>query len=318
MKEIINIRIIRFKEVYLLYSFYIMAANIIIANTKARWGLNRSRIHRAETFFHKHRYPFSSITTDYPGHAREIATQAATQKVDTIVVLGGDGTLNEVINGILGSGCHEIPHVGIIPSGSSNDFSKSIGIPQKLHEACRTIINGKTKYVDIGQAGNNYFCMASCAGLFAEVSARSLNMKGLHGCLRYIAAALCVIRKMSSGWELNVKADERIFRGTYGVLLVSNTPRFGGLYFTPNARPDDGLFDCLLIEMPKKLEAISLIPLTLRKALTSHKKVTVFQAKSLSVTFNPSSVLGSDGEVYPEPVSYIDYKILPQKIQIIC
>jgi diacylglycerol kinase (ATP) len=295
-----------------------MAANIIIANTKARWGLNRSRIRRAETFFHKHKYSFSSVITEYPGHARKIAADATTQKVETIIVLGGDGTLNEVINGVLETGCHQIPRIGIIPSGSSNDFSKSIGIPQRLHEACRKIINGKTRYVDIGQAGSYYFCMASCAGLFAEVSTRSLHMKGLHGCLRYIAAALCVIRKMKSGWEMKIQVDERIFCGTYGVLLVSNTPRFGGLYFTPKARPDDGLFDCLLIEMPKKLEAIGLIPLTLRKALTSHKKVTVFQAKSLSVSFNPPSVLGSDGEVYPEPFSSVDYKIHPRKIQVIC
>ena len=295
-----------------------MGTNIIIANKKARWGLNRSRVRRAETYLHKHKFAFSSFTTDYPGHAREIAAQAAIQKVDTIVVLGGDGTLNEVINGVLSDGCQQIPRIGIIPSGSSNDFSKSLGLPQQLHKACRTIINGKTKYVDIGQAGGHYFCMASSVGLFAAVCAESYRMKGLSGSLRYIAAALCVIRKMSAGWEMDIKADEIIFKGTYGVLLVSNTPRYGGLFFTPEAQPDDGLFDCLIIEMPRKLEALSLIPVTLRKALTSHKKVTMFRAKSLSVALTPSAPLSNDGEVYPNLFSSVDYKILPQKLQIIC
>jgi diacylglycerol kinase (ATP) len=295
-----------------------METNIIIANKKARWGLNSSRCRRAETFLREHKFPFSSFATEYPGHAREIAAEAAIQKVDTIVVLGGDGTLNEVINGVLVAGCPQIPRIAIIPSGSSNDFSKSLGIPQKLHKACRTIINGKTKYVDMGQAGGHYFCMASSVGLFAAVCAESYRMKGLSGALRYIAAALYVIRKMSSGWEMNVKADGRIFRGTYGVLLVSNTPRYGGLFFTPQARSDDGLFDCLLIEMPGKLEALSLIPLTLRKALTSHKKVTMFQAKSLSVSLTPSAPLSNDGEVYQNLFSSVEYKILPQKLQIIC
>ena len=295
-----------------------MDTNIIIANKKARWGLNRSRVRRAETFLRENKFSFSSFTTDYPGHAREIAAEAAIQKVETIVVIGGDGTLNEVINGVLAAGCSQIPRIGIIPSGSSNDFSKSLRIPQQLHKACRTIINGKTKYVDIGQAGGNYFCMASSVGLFAEVSAKSVHMKGLSGSLRYIAAAICVIRKMSSGWEMNIKADERIFHGIYGVLLVSNTPRYGGLFFTPRARPDDGLFDCLIIEMPKKLEALSLIPLTLRKALTSHKKVTMFRTKSLSVSLAPSAPLSNDGEVYSNLFSSVDYKILPQKLQIIC
>ena len=295
-----------------------MGTNIIIANKKARWGLNRSRVRRAETFLREHKFAFSSFTTDYPGHAREIAAQAAIQKVDTIVVLGGDGTLNEVINGVLATGCSQIPRIGIIPSGSSNDFSKSLGLPQQLHKACRTIINGKTKYVDIGQAGRHYFCMASSVGLFAAVCAESYRMKGLSGSLRYIAAALCIIRKMSVGWEMNIKADERIFRGTYGVLLVSNTSRYGGLTFIPEARPDDGLLDCMLIEMPGKMEALGLIPLVLRKAMTRHEKVTCFRAKSLSVSLTPSAPLSNDGEVYPNLFSSIDYKILPQKLQIIC
>ena len=295
-----------------------MGTNIIIANTKARWGLNRSRVRRAETFLHKHKFAFSSFTTDYPGHARKIAAQATIQKVDTIVVIGGDGTLNEVINGVLDAECSQVPRIGIIPSGSSNDFSKSLGLPQQLHKACRTIINGKTKFVDIGRAGGHYFCMASSVGLFASVCAESYRMKGLSGALRYIAAALCVIRKMSSGWEMNIKADERIFSGTYGVLLVSNTPRYGGLFFTPQARADDGLFDCLIIEMPKKLQALSLIPWVLRKALTTHKKVTLFRAKSLSVSLSPSAPLSNDGEVYPHLFSTVDYKILPRKLQIIC
>jgi diacylglycerol kinase (ATP) len=295
-----------------------MGTNIIIANTKARWGLNRSRVRRAETFLRKHKFAFSSFTTNYPGHAREIAAQATIQKVDTIVVLGGDGTLNEVINGVLATECQQIPRIGIIPSGSSNDFSKSLGLPQQLHKACRTIINGKTKYVDIGQAGGYYFCMASTVGLFAAVCAESYRMKGLNGSLRYIAAALCIIRKMSSGWEMNINADERIFRGTYGVLLVSNTSRYGGLTFTPQAKPDDGLLDCMLIEMPGKMEALSLIPLVLRKALTHHEKVTCFQAKSISVSLNPSAPLSNDGEVYPNLFSSVNYKILPQKLQIIC
>jgi len=295
-----------------------MSTNIIIANKKARWGLSRSRVRLAEAFLRKHKFAFSLFTTDYPGHAREIAAQAAIQKVDTIVVLGGDGTLNEVINGVLATESSKIPRIGIIPSGSSNDFSKSLGLHQRLHKACRTIINGKTKYVDVGQAGGHYFCMASSVGLFAAVCAESYRMKGLNGAIRYIAAALCVIRKMSSGWEMNIKTDERVFSGTYGVLLVSNTSRYGGLFFTPEARPDDGLFDCLLIEMPKKLEALSLIPVTLRKALTSHKKVTMFRAKSLSVSLTPSAPLSNDGEVYPNLFGSVYYKILPQKLQIIC
>lgn len=256
--------------------------------------------------------------TERPGHARELAAEAAAQEVDRIIVLGGDGTVNEVVNGILASGCRQIPRIGIIPSGCSNDFSKSLGIPQQLQEACRTVVNGKVKCVDVGQAGRHYFCMASALGLFADVSAESVHMRRLSGSLRYIAAALGVIRKMTSGWEMDVRADGRAFRGTYGVLLVSNTPRFGGLAMVPDAKCDDGVLDCLLIEMPKKLEALSLIPLVLRKRLIRHKKVTTFQAKTLSVSLDRGALLSNDGEVYPSRFENIDYRVFPGKLQIIC
>ena len=295
-----------------------MRTNIIIANEKAHWRASRLRVRQAQIFFHEHKFPFSLFTTAHPGHARDLAAKATTQKADTIIVLGGDGTLNEVINGALMSGCRQLPRIGIIPSGSSNDFSKSLGIPQQLQQACRTIMNGKTKYVDIGQAGPHYFCMASSLGLFANIAAESIHMKGLSGSMRYIAAALKVIRKMSYGWEMNIRTDERSFSGTYGVLLVSNTGRFGGLTLNPDARPDDGIFDCLLIEMPTKREALYLISLTLRKALLGHKKVSAFKAKSLSISLSRLALLSNDGEVYPSPFKNIDYRILPRKLQIIC
>lgn len=295
-----------------------MCVNIIIANERAHWGSSRSRIRQAETFFHKHKFPFSLFTTDQPGHARELAAEAAVQKVDRIIIVGGDGTVSEAVNGILTSGCRQIPSIGIIPSGCSNDFSKSLGIPQKLQKACRTVVNGRVKYVDVGQAGRHFFCMASSLGLFADISAESVHMRGLSGSLRYIAAALGVIGKMTSGWEMDIRADGRTFRGTYGVLLVSNTPRFGGLTLIPGAKPDDGVLDCLLIEMPKKLEAVSLIPVILRKGLIRHKKVTTFQAKTLSVSLDPGALLSNDGEVYADRFKDVDYRIFPRKLRIIC
>ena len=170
------------------------------------------------------------------------------------------------------------PGIGIIPAGSSNDFSKSLGIPQRLREACEVIVRGRIREVDVGQAGPHYFCSASCLGYFAEVAARSLAMKKLRGSLRYVIPAFGVIRNMTEGWEMTVKADGRVLHGTYAVLLVGNAPRFGGLTMLPGARPDDGLLDCLLIEMAGKWEALQLIPLVYRQALERHRKATRFQA----------------------------------------
>jgi diacylglycerol kinase family enzyme len=86
----------------------------------------------------------------------------------------------------------------------------------------------------------------------------------------------------------------------------------------PEAKCDDGVLDCMIVEMPKKWEALSLIPLSLRKALARHEKVTMFQADSLRVRLNPPAPLSNDGEVYPNLFDAVDYRILPRKLQIIC
>ena len=298
--------------------FCIVCTNVIIANEKAHWGLSRLRIGKARNFFNKHKFPFSLFVTERSGSARELAAEAAVQKADKIIVLGGDGTVNEVINGILTSGCTQPPPVGIVPCGSSNDFSKSLGIPQQLHQACRTIINGKTKYVDIGRAGTHYFCVASSLGLLTNIAIESIRMKGLSGSRRYMAAALKVIGKITAGWEMNISADDKIFQGVYGVLLVNNTPRFGGMTLAPGARCDDGVLDCMLVEMMNKRQALRMMFLATGRALARHPKVAIFRTKSLSVRLEPPALLNNDGETYPDSFSEIDYRILPRKLQIIC
>ena len=260
----------------------------------------------------------SLLVTQYPGHAQELAATAAAQGIDTVIVIGGDGTVNEVVNGLLTAGQGHVPRLGIIPSGSSNDFSKSLGIPQRLEEACRVIVEGRIAEVDVGQAGSRYFCSASCLGYFAEVAARSLEMKRWRGSLRYVIPALGVIREMTEGWEMTVKADGQVFHGVYAVLLVGNAARFGGLTMLPGARPDDGVLDCLLIEMVGKWEALHLIPLVYRKALERHKKAARFQATSLSVTLPRPSQVCDDGEMGPSPVRSIDYRVLPRRLRVFC
>jgi len=233
-------------------------------------------------------------------------------------VIGGDGTVNEAINGMLASGVDTLPRLGIIPTGSSNDLAKSLGLPQDLGGACRTVVAGQARDINVGRAGTHYFCSASCLGYFAEIVAVSHDMKGLRGSPRHVVAALSVVRRMESGWTMEVTADGRTFTGEYAVLLVGNAPRFGGLTMLPGARPDDGMLDCLLIEMACKLEALHLIGLVYRQAMERHKKATRFQARSLSVRLDRPSRLCNDGEVHPDRFQTIEDTLLDQRLPIIC
>ncbi len=306
-------------------------AAIVIANEKANWGAGRRRVRQATDFLHRRGFAFSLHTTEYPGHARELAAAAAAQGIDTVIVMGGDGTINDVVNGLVSSGPDRMPRIGIVPVGSSNDFSKSLGMPQDLEDACRAIIQGRVRKVDVGQAGPSipaaadrvggpahYFCSASCLGYFAEVAARSLEKRRLRGSLRYVLPAFGVIREMTDGWEMSVRTEDRVWHGRYAVLLVGNAPRFGGLTMLPRARPDDGVLDCLLVEMVSKWEALRLIPLVYRQALERSRKVTRFQARSISVTLQRPTRLCQDGEMAPGTFESLEYRVLPRKLRILC
>lgn len=292
---------------------------MIIANGHANWGAGRRRVRQAPELLYRQGLAFSLVATGHPGHAQELAATAVAQKIDTVVVIGGDGTVNEVINGLVRSGGDHVPRVGIIPAGSSNDLSKSLGIPQDLEGACRTILRGQVRNVDVGQAGSHCFCNASCLGYFARVAAKSLETRRLRGSLRYVLPALGVIREMTEGWEMEVRTDEgRVYHGTYAVLLVGNAPRFGGLTMLPRARPDDGFLDGLLIEMVSPWEALQMIPRVYRKALDRHRRALGFQAASFSVTLRRPTELCNDGEMVPGTFESIDYRLLPQRLPVYC
>jgi len=177
---------------------------------------------------------------------------------------------------------------------------------------------GTTRCIDVGRVGSHYFCSASCLGYFAEIAAKSLQMRRFGGSLRYTLPALAVIREMASGWQMNVRTDDGVFCGTYAVLLVGNAPRFGGLTMLPGARFNDGHLDCLLIEMASKWEALHLIPLVYKKALERHKRVVRFQTRSLSVSLSHPSRLCNDGEVCQTPFQQLEYTVLSHKLPVIC
>jgi diacylglycerol kinase (ATP) len=291
---------------------------VVIANEKANWGASRAKVRQATDFLQAQGVDFSLSVAEHAGHARDLAAMAATQGVETVVVIGGDGTLNEVINGLATSGQERVPRLGIVPSGSSNDFCKSLGIPQEVQQACQAIVRGRSRDMDIGRAGPHYFFSASCLGYFADIAEKSLRMRRFGGSLRYTIPALSVIARMGSGWEMRVRVDDREFHNRYGVLLVGNTSRFGGLTMLPEARPDDGVLDCLLIEAGSRWEALHLLRLVYQKALQHHRQATRFQAKSLSVSLDHPTRLCHDGEVFPEVFREIDFCVLPRKLQVVC
>ncbi len=190
--------------------------------------------------------------TERPGDATEWARRAAGQGCDVALVSGGDGTICEAVNGLVGSRTA----LGVLPTGTGNVWAKELGLPvftltnpNRLLVAAHLLHESKTRLVDVGRANDRYFLLCAGIGLDAEVAQslepRPRSSKQL-GVLPYLVAAVMVTFQFY-GVRTTVVVDGKVIRGRSLFILISNAQLYGGLLrIAPEARLDDGLLDVVI------------------------------------------------------------------------
>lgn len=162
---------------------------------------------------------------------------------DAFVISGGDGTINLVVNAIMKYGLNNIP-IGIIPSGTANDFATFLNLPKKVEEACKIIVDNNVMSVDIGIANDKYFVNVCAGGLFANVGQKiNKDAKETFGKISYYVKA---IEEMShcSPIKLRIKNSKEIIEGDFYLFLILNSTGTGGIEkISPNSSINDGVFD---------------------------------------------------------------------------
>jgi diacylglycerol kinase (ATP) len=192
-------------------------------------------------------------TTDGPGDARAFAQAAASAGYDVVVAGGGDGTVNEVINGLVGTQAA----LGVLPVGVGNLWAKQIGLPtftltnpMRLHEAAEAMVNGTVRPIDVGRVDGHYFLCWAGIGLDAQITTemepRARYTKRL-GFLPYIVATITVAQDFQ-GFRTRVSLDGSIVRGRALLVLVSNIQRYCGVYVGSETLIDDGLLDVFVFK----------------------------------------------------------------------
>ncbi len=181
--------------------------------------------------------------TRYPGHARELAVEAAARGVAVVLVCGGDGTINEVINGIAGTGTA----MAVIPAGTINLWAREVGIPTSPLAAVRVLESGERREVDLGRANGRHFLMLVSAGTDSSaIHAVTPLAKRRWGRSAYVAAGLYDLFRRG-GRQMTVIADDERFSGNTLVAIAGNTRLYGGVMLAAyRARVDDGLLDLCL------------------------------------------------------------------------
>ena len=270
--------------------------------------------------FSKAGYITEVLFTEAKGDAREFA-MAYGGSVDTVAVSGGDGTLNEVIDGLLSAG-HKTK-IGYIPSGSTNDFANSIGLSKYIFDCADTIVEGTPQNVDIGSFNGRYFSYVASFGAFTSTTySVPQNLKNIFGHAAYVMGG---IRELASLRPIHTKVtadpgteNERIYEGDYVLGAICNSRSVGGILNLEKLEVDmnDGLMEGLLVKMPRDLIELNDIAVsTLGGSFKSHQ-IDTFSAANVRVEIDKGTHWTLDGE-YEEGSDVCEIKTLESAISLI-
>lgn len=239
------------------------------------------------------------ITSTHATTGQDDATYAARfaceHGFDLVVASGGDGTVNEVINGL--AEYDERPELGIIPMGTVNDFTRALKIPNDIDEAVSIILNGKTGRVDLGSMNGKYFMNIAGGGKITEVSYEAPSrLKAIIGSLAYYVKGIELIPQMRS-INLRIEHDDELFEGEVMIFLLGLTNSIGGFEkLVPNAKLNDGYFSLLILEHVNLAEFGHILSLATRGEHLKHPKVHYYKAEDVRITAYDEVQLNLDGE----------------------
>jgi len=246
----------------------------------------------------------ATLFSERQGHLAELAREAALDGAELLVVVGGDGSVNEVVNGLAGLGRQ--PEVAVVPRGTGWDFSRTFGIPRKIDDAVQIALQGDVRTIDLGRASYRawdgsdataWFANVASAGMSGAIAKRANETtKALGGKASYLWATFAVF----SGWEateIEVAVDGERRAGPMFDVVIANGRFFGGgLEICPEAEPDDGLFDVLTIGDVTKRDLVQTMPKMYRGTHLPHPKAELLRGSSVTVTSETPLPIELDGE----------------------
>lgn len=198
--------------------------------------------------FTKAGYEVTARPTQERMDACAAAKYACGQGFDLIVCSGGDGTLNEVIQGVMRSE-KKLP-IGYIPAGSTNDFARGVGIPRNIIDAVQWIIDGKKYPCDIGNFNDKFFTYIAAFGAFTEVTYEtSQQVKNVLGHVAYVLNGISRLKNIKS-YHMKITYDDEIIEDNYIFGMVTNSSSVAGLLSLNDFLLDDGLYEVTLIKTP--------------------------------------------------------------------
>ncbi len=286
----------------------------LIANPAAGRGRSSSIISRITDNFQKRGAAFDLEFTRSAKDAANIARRSLAG-FDVIIAVGGDGTINEIVPAMLESS----RPLGILPTGSGNDFIKSLGIPNNIEKAVDILFRGKTSRIDVGRINGQYFANGVGIGFDAAVNRASYTInhskRGLALYFRALLKTLGKFKPVPMKITLNGKTlHEEIFLLTVG----NGTTVGGGFKLTPHARIDDGLLDVTLVKPLGIPRLLWHLPKVFLGTIDRVKKyATMFRTEKLLIEAEGPVPVHMDGEIFEESGNRFEIEIVPKALMVI-
>ena len=286
-------------------------ARIIYNPTSGREAIRRDLVDILAVYEEAGYETSAYATTPEPNSAMMEAERAAKAGFDLLVAAGGDGTINEVVNGI--APLDERPMLAIIPAGTTNDYARALSIPREDPlAAAKVILKGKAAKMDIGQANDSYFINIAAGGSLSELTySVPSKLKSMYGYLAYVvkgAEMLTSIKPM----DIHVKYDDGEFNGKSAMFFLALTNSVGGFeQIVPDAKLDDGKFTLLIVKTTKFAEILNLITEVLKGKHVNNPNLIYVKSEKVEVssTKNDKIMINLDGEYGGDaPVTFINHK----------
>jgi len=289
---------------------------LLIVNPEAKHGETAALVPAVEKLLQS--TPHDTVVTTHMGHAVEIARDA--QGYSVLVAVGGDGTVHEVLNGIMTRAADDRPALALIPTGSGNDTRRTLGVPTDVTDATLTVASGIRRRFDVGVCNGVYFNNSFAAGLDARVTAKAVEYKVTtkrSGLWLYLTALMHVLFHELYAHHVRITWDGTIEEETDLLAMASTIgPTYGGGFkITPDAVPDDGLLDVCIIDPLTLPQALMRLPFVIFGRHTGMSVVRMSRHTSIVIESDDPMPAQIDGEVMLD--RRFEISILPGAIECV-
>lgn len=289
--------------------------HIILANPVS--GKKKGKIYalRVKELLRKNNIDAEIILSEYPKHLTKVAHELSQKEKCRFYSLGGDGTLNEIATGIIGTNSEIV----VVPCGTGNDFLRSISKYKSMRKIINTSIQKDSIPTDVITFGKDRYCINILNMGFDAMIAKNVdkfrNVPFISGSAKY---NLSIMYTLASGknFKFKVSSNEKSIKGRFTLAVVANGSYYGGgIKPCPNAEVDDSLLDICLINATKTFAKLKLLPKYKKGTHLNLKQVSIFKTKEIKIVSTKNFPVSADGEMYY--MNRIHMKVLPKALNIV-